>query len=72
MEPLRRFGTLTAVAGGPCKTRTTVHSINTDKYIALPTVPYNPIITLHVSGRGERANSNAFTAWSNGNRSVTS
>ena len=33
---------------------------------------YIPIMTLHVSGRGERANSNAFTAWSNENRSVTS
>ena len=35
-EPLRRLRPLLAVAGGPCKTRTIVHSLNTDKYIALP------------------------------------
>ena len=37
-----------------------------------PRIPYIPIMTLHVPGRGERANSNALTAWSNENRSVTS
>ena len=52
----------------------TIRQKNSNHPAKKPTLlqTYNPIITLHVSGRGERAYSNALTDSSNENLSVTS